>query len=242
MHNEFMGELLGTLFLVLFGGGVVANSLLHQSKGKDAGWISITAGWAVAVLIGVFVAQATGSVQADLNPAVTFAKYLLGNVYTLGDALLYSFAETLGAFLGAVLVWLVYFPHWKQESSPSKKLAVYCTAPAIRHIPGNLLTEIISTTALVMGVGAIVSQDITAKVDPSFVPYMVAMLVLGIGLSLGGPTGYAINPARDLGPRIAHAILPIHGKGTSDWQYAWIPVVGPMIGGAIGAFLWHMLF
>jgi len=233
MHNPFLAELLGTMFLILLGDGVVACVLLNQSKGQNSGWIVITAGWAFAVLVGVFIAAALGS-QAHINPAVT-----IGFAISTGDwslAPVYIPAQFIGAFLGAVLVYLTYLPHWSETPDPGLKLAVFCTNPAIRRLPANLLTEIIGTVTLLFAVAAIVSKSASPPGGPApaLAPYLVGMLVWGIGLSLGGPTGYAINPARDLGPRIAHAILPIPGKGRSDWGYALVPVVGPLIGGAIG--------
>jgi glycerol uptake facilitator protein len=239
--SAYVGEFLGTFFLIVLGVGVVANVLLTHSKGENAGWLSITFGWAIAVIMGVFVAQSTGSVQADINPAVSFAKYWLG-IYTLPVFLKTALVQTFGAFCGAVTVWLVYLLHWKATDCSIKKLAVYSTSPAIRHLPSNLLTEIICTLILVLGVAAIFGHATAGQPVVGLGPYLVGMLVLGIGLSLGGPTGYATNPARDLGPRIAHAVLPIPGKGASDWSYAWVPVVGPLIGGTLGAFVWKVLF
>lgn len=236
--DYILGEFLGSMFLILFGGGVVANVVLAKSKGFDAGWITITTGWAFAVMIGVFVAVACGSAQADINPAVTVAKYLLGIHTSLSYVLFASLAQLAGCFVGAILVWLTYLPHWKETEDQGLKLAVFCTAPAIKHAPSNLLTEVIGTVALIFGVGAIVTSG---EIAAGMVPYLVGMLVWGIGLSLGGSTGYAINPARDLGPRLAHAVLPISNKGTSDWSYAWVPIVGPFMGAGIAATMWHFL-
>lgn len=233
---EYMlGEYLGCLFLILFGGGVVANVVLSKSKGENGGWITITAGWAFAVMIGVFVASSSGSPQADINPAVTLAKYFLGIYDSFTYVITVALAQIAGCFSGAILVWLTYLPHWKETEDQDAKLAVFCTAPAIPHIPGNLISEIIGTVALIFGVGAIVTSGEFAA---GMIPYLVGMLVWGIGLSLGGPTGYAINPARDLGPRLAHAFLPVANKGSSQWSYAWIPIVGPITGAAIAAGLW----
>lgn len=239
MHNYFIGELLGTMTLIIFGSGVVANVLLKHSKGENGGWIVITAGWAFGVVFGVFVAQAAGSPQADINPAVTLAKYFLHIYSTLSQVLLQIIAQICGAFLGAVIVWLAYLQHWKVTENQRFKLMVFATSPEIKHYPSNLITEVIGTFILLFGIGAMVTS---AKIADGLLPYLVGMLVWGIGLSLGGPTGYAINPARDFGPRIAHAILPISGKGTSEWSYAWVPIVGPIIGGIIGAFAWLNLF
>jgi glycerol uptake facilitator protein len=224
------------MILVLLGNGVVAGVLLNKSKAQNTGWIVITAGWAFAVMAGVFTAAATGSPQADLNPAVTVAKMVMGGT-TVADGQTRIIGEFVGAFLGAVLVFLAYYRHWAETSEAGLKLAVHSTGPAIRDPIWNLVTEIIGTFVLVFVIFAIFSQGGATAGSPSagVGPYLVAALVWGIGLSLGGPTGYAINPARDLGPRIAHAILPIPGKGDSDWGYSWIPVVGPVIGGVIAA-------
>jgi glycerol uptake facilitator protein len=239
MGDILLGEFLGSIFLILFGGGVVANTLLTKSKGINAGWLAISTGWGFAVMGGVFVAKSVGSVQADLNPSVTLAKYLLGDIYATSEILPIMCVQIIGCFFGAILVWLTYFPHWKETTDPSLKLAVFSTCPAIRHSPSNLLAEIIGTTILVFGIGAIFGKATNnGAISPAMGPYLVGILVWAIGLSLGGATGYAINPARDLGPRLAHALLPIAGKGKSDWKYSWIPVLGPLLGGIIGAFLW----
>lgn len=230
MTNLF-GEFFGTMVLIIFGSGVVANCVLKKSKAEGGGWIVITAGWAFGVIMGVFSAIATGAPQADLNPAVTLAKMLLG-VYTLPHAIMTMLAELLGGIAGGTVVWLAFLPHWEITEDRGAKLAVFCTAPAIRSTPSNLLCEIIGTIMLIVPIFAIFSKAV-GGVAPGFGPYLVGILVWAIGLSLGGPTGYAINPARDLGPRIAHAILPIAGKGDSDWGYSWIPVVGPFVGGAL---------
>ena len=232
MTSPFLGEFMGTAVLVLLGNGAVANVLLKKSKGEGGGWIVISAGWAFAVLCGVLTAVACGSRDANLNPAVT-----LGFAVVSGDfAKLapYVLAQLLGAITGATLVWLHYLPHWKETADPALKLACYSTGPAIRNLAANAVTEIVATFVLVFVAGVIFSKAVSATgFPPGFGPYLVACLVWGIGLSLGGPTGYAINPARDLGPRIAHAILPITGKGPSDWGYALVPVVSPLIGGGI---------
>ncbi|MFG1270507.1 MIP/aquaporin family protein [Xanthobacter versatilis] len=236
MHSPFAGELFGTLVLILLGDGVVACVLLDKSKGQNSGWIVITAGWAFAVLIAVMTALAAGSPDAHINPAVTIAFAVLTGDYS--KIPVYVPAQFIGAFLGAALVWLQYLPHWGGTQDKDLKLAVFCTGPAIRNVPANLLSEIIGTIVLIVGVAAIFSKAVAGSGIPSTLgPYMVALLVWGIGLSLGGTTGYAINPARDLGPRIAHAVLPVSGKGSSDWGYAWIPVIGPAIGGVLAAVL-----
>jgi glycerol uptake facilitator protein len=225
--TPFLGEFVGTLILVLLGDGVVACVLLKRSKGEASGWMVITAGWAFAVMAGVFASIACGSKDAFLNPAVTLGFAVSSGDYSkLGP---YIAAQMLGAIVGAILVWLHFLPHWKETADPSLKLAVFCTAPAIRSAVANLISEIIGTFVLVFIVGAIFSKAVNGIVA-GLGPYLVGCLVWAIGLSLGGPTGYAINPARDLGPRIAHAFLPIPGKRDSDWGYAGIPVVGPLIG------------
>ncbi len=232
MTSPVLGEFLGTMVLVLLGNGVVAGVVLKRSKAEASGWMVITAGWAFAVMAGVFTAIACGSSDAHLNPAVT-----LGFAVRAGDfgkVAPYIAAQMLGAVAGAVLVWLHYLPHWKETPDAPGKLACFCTAPAIRSLVPNLISEIIGTFVLVFVVGAIFSKSVAAGGPGSLGPYLVGSLVWGIGLSLGGTTGYAINPARDLGPRVAHAILPVAGKGGSDWGYATIPVVGPLVGGAAG--------
>ncbi|MBX7208806.1 MAG: aquaporin family protein [Verrucomicrobiaceae bacterium] len=228
-------ELIGTMLLVILGDGVVANVVLKQTKGNSAGWIVITAGWAFAVTFAVYCTSAISG--AHLNPAVTVALAAIGK-FSWGAVPDYVAAQMAGGFLGGVIVWLAYLPHWSVTESKADKLGVFCTGPAIRNATANLVTEIIGTFMLVLGVLAIVSP---ANLVPGsdfakgFSPVLVGVIVWAIGLSLGGPTGYAINPARDLGPRIAHFVLPIAGKGGSDWGYAWVPVVGPVIGGIIGA-------
>ncbi len=232
----FGAEVIGTALLILLGNGVVAGVLLNLSKAQNGGWIVITWGWGLAVMTAVFaIGQFSG---AHLNPAVTLGFAAMGNT-DWGDVPQYLAGEFVGAFIGATLVWAAYLNHWRPTEDPGLKLAVFCTAPAIRHPANNLITEIIGTFLLVFVVLAFGSAAGIA--DSGLTPLLVGLLVLGIGLSLGGPTGYAINPARDLGPRIAHAILPIAGKGGSDWEYAWIPVVGPIVGGIAGAGLYYLI-
>ena len=230
-----LAELIGTALLILLGDGVVANVVLKQTKGHAAGWIVITAGWAFAVTVAVYATNAISG--AHLNPAVTIGLASIGKFdWALVPA--YVGAQIAGAFIGAVLVWLAYLPHWKATEAPGDKLAVFSTGPAIRHSISNLICEIIGTAVLVLGVLSVASPANLLPgtgFDKGFAPALVGVIVWAIGLSLGGPTGYAINPARDFGPRLAHAILPVHGKGGSDWGYAWIPVLGPIIGGVIGA-------
>jgi len=236
MTSPFFGEFMGTLVLILLGDGVVAGVLLRRSKAEGSGWIVITTGWALAVMAGVFTAIACGSKAAYINPAVT-----VGFAIATGDyhnVLPFIAAQLLGAIVGATLVWVHFLPHWRETPDPSLKLGVFCTAPAIRNTGANLISEIIATLVLVFVGAAIFSKAVAAVgLVGSMGPYLVGSLVWGIGLSLGGTTGYAINPARDLGPRIAHAILPVAGKGSSDWGYAPIPVLGPLIGGAIAGVL-----
>jgi glycerol uptake facilitator len=240
MTSPLVGEFLGTMILILLGDGVVAAVLLKRSKAEGSGWMVITAGWAFAVMAGVFTAIACGSSDAHLNPAVTLGFAVReGN---LAKFVPYLAAQMLGAIVGPALVWLHHFPHWKETPDTAAKLGCFCTAPAIRNTLANLLSEIIATFALVFVVGAIFSKSVSAAGPAAGLgPYLVGSLVWGIGLSLGGPTGYAINPARDLGPRIAHAILPIAGKGGSDWGYASIPVIGPLIGGSLAGVLLRVL-
>lgn len=226
----FGAEVIGTGLLILLGNGVVAGVLLSQSKAENAGWIVITFGWGMAVMVAVFaVGQFSG---AHLNPAVTLGFAVIGDT-AWEDVPKYLAGEFVGAFVGATLVWAAYLPHWGATEDPGLKLACYSTAPAIRSTPANIVCEIIGTFVLVFGVLAFFANPDTAATGLGGL--LVGLLVFAIGLSLGGPTGYAINPARDLGPRIMHAILPIAGKGPSDWGYAWIPVVAPIIGGILGA-------
>jgi glycerol uptake facilitator protein len=239
MTSPFLGEFLGTMILILLGDGVVAGVLLKRSKAEGSGWIVITAGWAFAVMAGVFVAVACGSSDAHLNPAVTLGFAVRAGSF--GKCLPYVAAQLLGAMAGATLVWVHYLPHWKETPDAGLKLACFCTGPAIRNAAANLISEIIGTAVLVFVVGAIFSKAIAAGGPGALGPYLVASLVWGIGLSLGGTTGYAINPARDLGPRLAHAILPIAGKGGSDWSYAGIPVVGPLLGGVLAGWFLRIL-
>jgi len=239
MTSPFLGEFLGTMILILLGDGVVAGVLLKRSKGEGGGWLVITTGWAFAVMAGVFTAVACGSSDAHLNPAVT-----LGFAVRAGSfekCLPYITAQLLGAMAGAVLVWLHYLPHWKETPDAATKLSCFCTHPAIRKAVANLISEIIGTAVLVFVVGAIFSKAVAVGGPGALGPYLVGGLVWGIGLSLGGTTGYAINPARDLGPRTAHALLPIAGKGSSDWRYAPIPVIGPLAGGALAGWLLRLL-
>jgi glycerol uptake facilitator protein len=240
MTSPIVGEFLGTMIIVLLGNGVVAGVLLKRSKAEGSGWIVITAGWAFAVMAGVFVSIACGSNDAHLNPVVTVGFAVRDASFAkLGP---YLAAQLLGGIVGATLVWLHYLPHWKETPDAAAKLACFCTAPAIRSVAANLFSEICATFVLVFVIGAIFSKKVSATGPAAGLgPYLVGSLVWGVGLSLGGTTGYAINPARDLGPRIAHAILPIAGKSGSDWSYAPIPVMGPLIGGALAGLLLRFL-
>jgi glycerol uptake facilitator protein len=244
----FTAEVVGTAILIILGDGVVAGVLLARSKAENAGWIVVTFGWGLAVAVAVYaVGQFSG---AHINPAVTIS-YALTDITPWDDVPSYLLGQFAGAMIGAIVVFLAYLPHWRPTEDPGLKLAVFSTGPAIRNKPANLVTEIIGTFVLLFGILAIVGHFTTDVItdasnqeafNQAFPPLLIGLLVLVIGLSLGGPTGYAINPARDLGPRIMHAVLPIPGKGTSDWDYAWVPVVGPLIGGALGAITYQALF
>ena len=233
-HSILAGEFLGSVCLILMGGGVVAGVLLTQSKAENSGWIVITAGWGFGVMTGVFVAIAAGSPQADINPAVTLAKYCLGIHQSLTFMLAIWLAQIAGCFVGAVLVWLVYLAHWHGTRNTHFKLMVFSTYPAIRHKGANFITEMIATTLLIVIVGALITYNKYHHFANGELPYIFGFSVWGIGLSLGGPTGYAINPARDLGPRLAHTFLPIAGKGKSDWAYAPVPFFAPLVGALLG--------
>ena len=243
--QAYIGEVIGTMLLIILGDGVVAGVLLRNSKAENSGWIVITFGWGMAVAVAVYcVGQFSG---AHINPAVTIGLAASGQFdWALVPG--YIIAQFIGAFIGAVIVWLAYLAHWGETEDEGLKLGVFCTAPAIYNTPANVITEIIGTFVLVFGVSGIIANagavggEAATIIGSGLNPLLVGLLVLGIGLSLGGPTGYAINPARDLGPRIAHAVLPIAGKGGNDWGYSWIPVVGPIIGGILGGVLFVILF
>ncbi|WP_073298119.1 MIP/aquaporin family protein [Atopostipes suicloacalis] len=234
MAQQILGEFIGTLVLILLGDGVVAADVLKKTKSENSGWVLITFGWGLAVTIGVFVSGYLS--PAHLNPAVTLGMAMAGDL-PWGSVLPYFLAQMAGAIVGATLVWIHYKPHFDETEDQMTKLAVFSTAPAIRDTMSNLIGEIIGTFVLVFGILAFGRSSFTDGLNP----IVVGLLIVSIGMSLGGTTGYAINPARDLGPRIAHQILPISGKGDSDWGYAWIPVVGPLLGGAIAALLFGLI-
>ncbi len=235
--NTFVAELVGTMLLIVLGDGVVAAVVLTKSKAQNSGWIVITTGWALAVAIPVYVVGRISG--AHINPAVTLGLAAVGRFPWSGVAG-YLAAQFLGAFLGAIVVWLAYLAHWGVTEDKAAKLVVFSTAPAIRNYPLNLLTEAIGTFVLVFGILALGADK--PSVQSGLTPLLIGFLIWSIGLSLGGPTGFAINPARDLGPRIAHALLPIPGKGGSDWGYCWVPIVGPVIGGILGAVVYARIF
>lgn len=238
MHSVWFGEFMGTLVLILLGGGVNAGVTLRKSYAADAGWMVIATGWGLAVLCGVLVAQAFGSPFAHLNPAISLASAVMSGDYSH----LASFwsAQMLGAMAGATLVTLHYAPHWSVTDNPAGKLGIFCTGPAIHSPLANVWSEVIGTMVLIVVAGAIGSHGVSATGPAAGMgPWLVGSLVWGIGLSLGGTTGYAINPARDLGPRLMHFLLPIPGKGGSNWGYAWIPVLGPLAGGVLAGVLLH---
>ncbi|MGZ3958623.1 MAG: MIP/aquaporin family protein [Flavisolibacter sp.] len=231
--NIFLSELIGTALLIILGNGVVANVVLNKTKGQNSGWIVIAFGWAIAVFVGVFVAAKTSG--AHLNPAVTIAFAYLHKIKP-ETIPLYLTGQFLGAMTGAMIVWVTYQLHFEETEDKIAKLAVFSTVPAIRNNTSNLISEIVGSFVLVFCVLYIAAPyNSLGALDA----LPVALLVLGIGLSLGGTTGYAINPARDLGPRIMHAMLPIKGKGNSDWKYSWIPVAGPLVGGLLAAILFN---
>jgi len=246
--SPYLGEFIGTMILIIFGAGSVANHLLGKTKGHGGGPLFVSTAWGLGVAIAAYsVGHVSG---AHLNPAITVSLATIGS-FPWQRVPGYCLAQLAGAFLGAVLVWLAYLPHWRETPDPAAKLAVFSTAPAIRTMPANFLCEVIGTAVLLFGVLALgaAAQEIKTpgEIDLSILygkgisPLLVGFLVWAIGLALGGPTGYAINPARDLGPRIAHALLPIAGKGGSDWSYSWVPVMAPFLGALLGALLFKWL-
>lgn len=233
--TNFLAEMLGTMILIILGDGVVANVVLNKTKGQNSGWIVITTGWALGVVIPVFI---FGTISgAHFNPAVTLGLAAIGK-FSWASVPSYLAAQFIGGFLGATMVWIFYRPHFKETEDQGAKLAVFCTGPAIRDTASNFICEFVGTFILVF---AILGIGNTHMVD-GLAPIVVGLIVWAIGITLGGTTGYAINPARDLGPRIAHCILPIYGKGDSDWRYAWIPVVGPILGGVAAAIIYNVIF
>ncbi|AVR00006.1 aquaporin [Oceanobacillus iheyensis] len=233
--SEFLAEIIGTMILIIFGGGVVGGVVLKKTKAEGAGWVVITIGWGLAVALGVY---AVGNFSgAHLNPAVTLGFAAIGE-FPWADVPLYITAQLIGAMIGAAIVFFNYLPHWKETEDQGAKLGVFATDPAIRSPFSNLISEMVGTFALLMGLLFIGANEFTEGLNP----IIVGALIIAIGMSLGGATGYAINPARDLGPRIAHALLPIPGKGGSDWGYSWIPVVGPILGGIYGAVFYNAMF
>jgi glycerol uptake facilitator protein len=234
LDTAVLGEFVGTMILILLGNGVVGSVALAKTKAEGAGWLTITVGWGLAVFSGVAVSASIGDKDAHLNPAFTLASVMMtGHAERL---ITYIPAQIAGAFAGAVLVWLFFLPHWAPTSDPAAKFGCFSTAPAIRNYGANFISEVIGTFVLVLVAAALVSRRIApGGVAPGLGPLLVGGVVWSIGLSLGATTGYAINPARDLGPRLAHSVLPIPGKGDSDWAYSWVPIFGPLCGGAIAA-------
>ena len=232
--NPYLAEFIGTALLILLGNGVVAGVVLKQTKSNEAGWLTVVIAWGLSVTLAIY---AVGSFSgAHLNPAVSLGLAIAGS-FSWNELPMYVLSQLAGAFLGAVLVWLHYKPHWEKTPDAAAKLAVFATGPAIRNTVSNLISEVTATAVLILGLLFIGANKFADGLNP----IIVGLLIVSIGLSLGGTTGFAINPARDLGPRLAHAILPIHGKGKSDWSYSWIPVVGPLIGGAVGALVYGWL-
>ena len=240
MRSPMLGEFMGTLIMMLLGDGVVAGVLLKKTKSEGAGWLAITTAWAFAVLCGIFTAGLFGSKDGHLNPTITLAFAIQTGDYS--KLVPYAIAQFAGGFCGAVLVWLFYLPHWAVTEDAEAKRGVFCTAPAIRNYPMNIVSEAMATFVLVIVAGAIGSKFVFANgAAEGMAPFLVGCLVWGVGLSLGGTTGYAINPARDFGPRIAHALLPISGKTNSDWAYAWVPILGPILGASAAGYVLHLL-
>ena len=235
MQAKFIAELVGTIILILLGNGVVANVVLNKSKGNNSGWMVITSAWGFAVMVAAYI---TGWVSgAHLNPALSIGIFLNGGI-TLKELAVYIPAQLIGAFIGAILVYVTYKRHYDETDDKEAIRATFCTTPAIRDLKWNLITEIIGTAVLVRGILGITNSKNNLG---GMGTMLVGILIWGIGLSLGGPTGYAINPARDLGPRLAHYFLPIKNKGDSDWSYSWVPIVGPIIGGILGSFIYQIL-
>ena len=236
----YIGEFIGTMILIILGNGVLANVILRRSKAEGAGWMVITVGWALAVVFGVYCAIAAGAWYADINPVLTIIRGFMGG-YTLLEMIGVIASQILGAFVGACIVWIHFYPHWKETEESELILAVFTTGPAIRNAWTNLISEIIGTAMLVFPFFALTSGKVWS-IPAYLLPCIVGFLIWAIGLSLGGTTCYALYPARDFGPRLAHALLPIKGKGASDWSYAWVPIVGPLIGGGVGFLMAKVCF
>jgi glycerol uptake facilitator protein len=232
--DNLLGEFLGTMTLVAFGDAVVANLVLKDTKGNGAGWVHVNWGWAFGLMMGIYAAWAFGAPQADLNPAVTIFKFLIGGIYSPGQVIPTIIAEVAGGVAGGAVVYFLYLNHWAVTEDPGLKLAVFATGPARRDIFPNFITEVIATFFLIMGIQVIVKAMGTSEVNAFLLPFMIGGLLYALGAGMGGPTGYGMNPARDMGPRIAHAILPIPGKGTNDWNFGLVvATAGPIVGGLL---------
>lgn len=240
VRGPLLGEFMGTFVLMLLGNGVCAAVTLKRSKAEGAGWMVVAAGWAFAVLCGIFVAQLFGSADAHLNPAFTLAFAIKGRDFS--HLLPFAGVQLAGAFCGAAVTWLFYLPHWALTENKDSKLGVFCTSPAVRNYPHNLFCEVAATFILVLVAGGMSSKLVlTTGAAAGLSPLLVSFLIWSIGLSLGSTTGYAINPVRDFGPRLAHALLPVVGKGGSDWAYAWVPVAGPFLGAGLAGYILLLL-
>lgn len=236
--TNIIGEFAGTLVLITFGCGIMANALLVRSRGHNASWFTITLGWFIGIILGVFTAKTLGAPNADINPAVSLAKTIIFQTYSWQELGFTMAAQFAGAFVGAIVVWIAYFPHWHATRNPDRKRAVFATNGSLDHITANFISEVLCTMILAFGIGQIFT---TPALGITYGPYCLGLLLWGIGLSLGGATGFSFNPARDFAPRLAHAVLPIAGKESSNWRYAWVPVLGPLAGAALGALLWKIV-
>jgi glycerol uptake facilitator protein len=245
MYPNLLGEFLGTMTLVAFGDAVVANLVLKDTKGNGAGWVHVSWGWAFALMMGIYVAWAFGAPEADLNPVVTLFKLLIGGHYDVAQAIVTMFAEVAGGVAGGVVVYFTYLNHWEATEDPGLKLAVFSTGPARRNYGANFLTEVIATIFLIMGIQCIVkslgSEPAATQVNLNLLPFMIGGLLFVLGAGFGGPTGYGMNPARDMGPRIAHALLPIPGKGGNDWEFGLkVATAGPIVGALISVLAYKL--